>query len=369
MPDGMNRGAATVESAAGLTPRKERGAGRVLEDAEARATLTKMVPEQREQQPSCAKCSKGVEGELFLYPTERALDGGETVSLCAECFSHKGVDEDSLVVTRQHAGSPPESADERFEALTTAARVLLRKRISDEDKIIPTLKLAHKRGWRAPKILYNAVRLVEVAEGVPILERTGLTANLHKSLKTGVPSDITIGLFPRKRVTPEKELSDAYEKVLRNEGLDWDRHGGQFTYDFHDYYLLLRVEQSWFSKQMQGGWPPPRLVGRVARATLKEFSERLVIRQSGGEMKQGNLISAMVAYLMSHSLLSGTEVADQKEIHRLLNNYVLCETPRKRLLPEGSYGSTSEVVQLKRDIKKIAQMEERIPDRGPYEIK
>jgi hypothetical protein len=331
-----------------------------------------MVPEEREQQPRCADCGNRAEGELFLYPTDRALDGGETVGLCAECFIRKGVDEDSLVVTRLHAGVPAESSDERFEALTAAARVLLRKRIADEDKIIPTLRLAHKRGWRAPRILYEAVRLVEVVEDVPILERVGVKVRGHRSLEAGDLTDFAISLFPRSKTATAKEIANAYEKALRAEEVKWGQGGGRISYDLHQvrgYYLLLTVERTWFSERRQGDWPSPSLVGKVARAALEEVSERLVIRQSGPKMEPENLIPAIVAYLMSRSLPTDTEIAGRKEIHRLLNEYVLCQTSWKRSLPEGSYANTSEIVQLWRDVGKIALMEERIPDRGPYEIK
>jgi hypothetical protein len=140
------------------------------------------LPKERREQAYCAECGGTTEGELFLYPTERALTGAETAGLCAECFSHKEDEKDRIVITRRASGAPAENPDERFEAVFEAARALLREKIGDEDKVIPTLKLAHRRGWRAPRLLYNAVRVVEVVEGVPILERTGVTVRGSKGL-------------------------------------------------------------------------------------------------------------------------------------------------------------------------------------------
>jgi hypothetical protein len=56
------------------------------------------LSEERGEQACCAECGGGAEGELSLYPTERALDGGEADGLCARCFSRKG--EDRIVITR-----------------------------------------------------------------------------------------------------------------------------------------------------------------------------------------------------------------------------------------------------------------------------
>jgi len=134
------------------------------------------------------------------------------------------------------------------------------------------------------------------------------------------------------------------------------------------YYLLLTVERSGFSKIREEDWPSPSLVGKIAEAGLEEFSERLVVRNRGDEWKPENLIPATVAYLLRNSRPVGTEIEGRKEIHRLLNEHVLCEVPWKGRLAEKNYADDKMAKQLWRDVKKIKQMEDRVPDRGPYEI-
>jgi hypothetical protein len=271
-----------------------------------------------------------------------------------------------------HAGHPAESPGERFAALFKAARVLLREQIGDEDKIIPTLRLAHQRGWRAPRIQYDTVRVVEVVEDVPILERVGVTARGRRSLLTDVLTDFVITLWPRSKKVSAKEIAGAYEKALKAEEVEWGKAGGRITYDLNQvrgYYVLLTVERSPFSKMRGEAWPSPSLAGKVAGAPLEEFSDRLVIRRAGPKMNSETLIPAVVAYLLRHSLAVGTEIGGYKEIHRLLNEHVLCEVPWKRRLPEKDYANDPLAKQLRRDVKKIEQAEERLPDPGPYEIK
>jgi len=320
---------------------------------------------ERGEQARCAECGGGAEGELFLYLTEQALDRGEADSICARCFSRKG--EDRIVITRRASGAPAVSPDTRFEALLKAGRVLWREQISDENKIIPTLRLAHRRGWRAPRIQYSTVRVVAVVEGVPILERVGVTVRGRRSLRTGALTDFAICLWPCSKIITPEEIAGAYKQALKAEGVKWGRAGGRITYDLmqvRGYYLLLAVERSGFSEIREENWPPPSLVGKVAQAALEEFSERLVIRRAGGAMKAKNLIPAMVAYLMRNSLPVGTEVAGRKDINVLLNRYVL---PDDQLLEVGYSGPRSN--QLWENVRIIAQREEQIPDSGPYEIK
>lgn len=328
--------------------------------------LVTILPEQAH----CAECGGRAEGDLFLYPTEQALAGAETASLCALCFSHKEDHTGHIVVTRMHAGHPAESPGERFAALFKAARVLLREQIGDEDKIIPTLRLAHKRGWRAPRIQYGTVRVVQVVEDVPILERVGVTARGRRSLLTDVLTHFAITLWPRSKKVSAKEIAGAYEKALKAEGVEWGKTGGRITYDLNQvrgYYVLLTVERSPFSKMREEAWPSPSLVGKVAFAALEEFSERLVIRRTGPQMSAENAILAMAAYLMKTSLPRGTEIERPKEINQLLNEHVLRQIPSQVELAEGWASSRSN--QVWRGVDKITEVEMRTPERGPYEIK
>jgi hypothetical protein len=326
------------------------------------------LPEERREQACCAECGVSTEGELFLYPTERALDGREADSLCATCFSRKG--EDRVVITRQASGAPTESPGERFEALFKAARVLLREKIGDEDKIIPTLKLAHKRGWRAPRVLYNAVRVVDVVDGVPILERSPATFRGSKSLLPPHALNSFNGcFFPYKRTITAEEIARAYQKALENEGVGWGRTGARITYEFTGWYLWLSVERSGFwERGPDAPWPSPSLVGKLARVALEEYSKSLIIRERGRKKELENIIPAMVAYLLRNSFPVGTELAGRKEIQRLLNCHVLCEIPWKNL-PEDGYANTGEVVQLWNDVGWVKDLAERVRDPGPYEIK
>jgi hypothetical protein len=163
------------------------------------------------QHACCAECGRATDGELFLYPTEKALAGVETSRICAECFSFKG--EDRIVITRALPGSPTESPDETFGALFKAARVLLSERIEGEDKIIPTLRLAQRMGRAAPRMLYSIVRVVQVVKGIPILERVGVTASAHRNFATNTLADFVISLWPRAEKVAAKEIADSTRRL------------------------------------------------------------------------------------------------------------------------------------------------------------
>jgi len=310
---------------------------------------------------------------MFLHPPMKVLEGlkdDEVQSLCATCYFVKAKDESRIVITRLHAGRPAEDPDERFGELFKAARILLREKIADEDKIIPTLRLAHQRGWHAPLIHHNAVRVINVVDGALILERFPVTFSSSRSpLPPYALYSINGSVFPYKRLAKADEISRVYQKVLENEGLEWGENGTRITYEFQGWYLWLSVERgSFIAGTSHGPWPPPHIVGSVAHAAIQEFSNYLVIRRRGGQKNADNLVPAMVAYLLRNSLSVDTEVGGRKEIHRLLNRHVLCDVPWK-LLPEDGYANTSEVVQLWNNAKWIQNMAERIRDPGPHEIK
>ena len=285
--------------------------------------------------------------------------------MCATCYCAVGKDECRIVVTRRHAGRPSEDPDERFGELFKAARILLRERIADEDKIIPTLNLAHQRGWHTPRIHHYAVRVVNVVDEVPILERIPVTFSSSRGpLPPYTLYSINGSVFPYKRLATAEEIARGYQQVLDNEGLEWGENGTRMTYEFQDWYLWLSVERgSFIAGDSHGPWPPPRFVGRVAHAAIQEFSNHLVIRRRGGQKNLDNLIPAMVAYLLRNSIPVGTEVEGRKEVHRLLNRHVLCDVPWKPL-PEDGYANTSEVVQLWNNVTWIQNMAERISDPG-----
>jgi hypothetical protein len=336
----------------------------------AQLLLVKGRPKDR--QTSCASCGSR-QAELFLHPPSRVLEGleGDAVqALCATCFGTIGKDESRIVITRRYAGRPSEDPNERFSELFKAARILLREKVSDEDKILPTLNLAHQRGLHAPRILFNSVRVVNVVDGVPILERFPLSFSCTRSLyPPHTLYSINGSMFPYKRAVKADEIARVYQKVLENEGLSWGGESTRITYEFMDWYLWLSVERgSFIGGSTQAEWPPPRFVGKVAHAALQEFSKHLIIRQRGGQKNPDNLIPAIVAYLLRNSLPVGTEVEGRKEIHQLLNRHVLCDVPWKRL-PEDGYANTGEVVQLWENAKWIENMATRIRDPGPHEIK
>jgi hypothetical protein len=327
---------------------------------------------KEDRQTSCAACGTR-QAELFLHPPTKVLEGleGDEVHvLCAGCYCAKGKDESRIVITRQHAGWYAEDPNERFSELFKAARILLREKVSDEDKILPTLKLAHQRGWRAPRILYNHVRVTNVVDGVPILERFPVTfSGTRGPMPPYTLYSFGGSVFPYKRLVKADEIARVYQKTLENEGVEWGENGTRITYEFQTWYLWLSVERgSFIGGTSRGPWPPPRFVGRVAHAALQEYSEHLIIRQRGGQKSPDNLIPAMVAYLLRNSIPLGTEVEGRKEIHQLLNRHVLCDVPWKRL-PEDGYANTGEVVQLWDNVKWIENMERRVYDPGPHEIK
>jgi hypothetical protein len=173
---------------------------------------------------------------------------------------------------------------------------------------------------------------------------------------------------PRRESGREGD-SRLYEKALKAEGVEWGETGGRITYDLHQvrgHYVLVTVERSPFSRMREGAWPSPSLVGKVSHDALAEFPGQLVIRQAGPQMGAENLILAMVAYLTQHPLPMSTMVVGTGEMHRLLNEYVLCEVPWKGRPPEKNYSDHSLAKQIMGNVKRIKQMEDRIPNRGPY---
>jgi hypothetical protein len=85
-------------------------------------------------------------------------------------------------------------------------------------------------------MLYDAVRVASVVDGVPILERFPVTFSGSRGpLPPYTLYCINGSVFPYKRLVKADEIARVYQKALENEGLEWGENGTRITYEFQDY--------------------------------------------------------------------------------------------------------------------------------------
>lgn len=314
----------------------------------------------------CPRCGRDVE-EMFRLRPAVLRHSEEKSGICARCFAAGRQDKPYIIANNLHRCSPAESNDELFAGLFKAARLLLQEG-EDEDRIVPTLMLAHKSAWRVQGLFYANVSMVDVVNGVPILQQSRIIVRGYEekwsagvSPQKRIPESICITLLPHWRPITAEEIILAYEMDVRRGHGDWDSREGRVWYRVSEdplQYIDLYVER--INPDIPDNlrildWPSSNIVGAVAKAALNEYSGGLGLqaRERGGPMEAETLVPAMVALLLSNNITKEEGHVNRAEIHRLLNEYVFCEIPWKRLPASGVGTNLSR--QLWRDVDKMKE--------------
>jgi hypothetical protein len=295
-------------------------------------------------------------------------------------------------------GSSPEPAliEERFGELFKAARILLRKGVSEET-IIPTLAYAYNarlawalaeeknqlisawtdpEAWRAEAELFAerhpSLRLVEIVDGLLVVERLSVYAYVHTPVYVGEwdaaprPSDrvrvgwdteVVIAIYPHSRQASSESVASLYREATSANGLAVGESDTEsLAVERRENYTLIIVKHR--DKTIPNGpkglswrpvFPPPDRVGAyygllMGTAYGQGFASHLNTRKRGRAPEPDTLIPACVALYLRPA------VGSRVEVHKMLNEHVLRDTWKK--LPEESYG-TSKVNQLWRDVEKV----------------
>jgi hypothetical protein len=311
-------------------------------------------------QKRCASC--GSFQELSLYP---AQPPDKAHLFCAECIQRLEEGERLyLVFTSEY--EPPGPPEVGFWWLFKAARALIKKGAINEDQILPTLVFAHEidRGTAggAPAASFNsglpglqAWETVERVDGIDILEEVPMRADfLLKLGPTGnkaeaVPEGVLIQVSFRKKAVEPKRVGSIYSEKLAAKGISFGSvSSGSIDYVFVRNRLYLTVGLKKAPTVDGRAFPPPGLVEAFYSGLLRDSAQRLTTRGKQFEVNKqlgaSNLIPSSVAFLLRAS----GGIQDRKEIHRLLNDQVFGE----KKFDEYGYASTSDVVQLWRDVPK-----------------
>jgi hypothetical protein len=344
------------------------------------------VPEQ-EKIEHCVSCGKPVAGRLITEIDDetpgRLIRGIDAVSLCEECIarlqSRGGV---GVWVHTEEEPPPPEA---RFDELFKAARVLFKEGITKEDQIFPTLAFANEIGqgtehlvaekerlarakvdgetWEREANLflskYGRLRPVRIVDGILILERLPVSIVIHNHQATEIPEEVAISIYPHPQPAQPEHVASLYSKTLSAAAVPCEEdQRATMGFDFRSWYLIVTAQRADVRERLKrtgvaqpidaASFPHPRLVQEFYRMLLgvpssDGFARYLVTRERGGAPEADNLIPACVAfYLRNYGKIEGRKV-----IHRLLNEYVLCET--WKTLPEDAF-SSSETNQFWRDV-------------------
>ena len=300
---------------------------------------------------------------------------GDFVPVCAACISRirAGAGWGYQLPTKNDSPLPvsdgKESAEERFDAVFKASRVLLEEG-AREDRIIPTLALAHLLGGGVPRLAaqkeqlvrlrgdeqawnieadrfarrYSGLRPVRVVDRVLILERRRVLVTINYAPIAKTPEGVTISVFPhRTPVANAKEVASLYERTLLDAGIAHDeRCSVRLGSTLYNKRLEIWIEPGAIVERTmvtegftvpQPGWrldkkasfPHSRLVGDlcaalVAAASAEGFDADIPTRRRSHPPEPENLVPACVAFLLK------SYGVDHQEIYRLLDERVLDET-------------------------------------------
>ena len=335
----------------------------------AHITPREMNPPEQEKVEPCTSCGKPSANSLAIEPDDMAL--------CSSCADRLRAEE----------------AEERFDKLFRAARVLLREGIGQEDRIIPTLALANysceggsylsvshrfenleegSEAWEreadAFVSIYGSLRPVRVVDGILILERLPISVQIKRDPDTKQPKKVRLFAYAHRRPAKPEDVGSLYERTLSREDVPYGLPMlGQMSFDFWNGYLVVDVTRPTIHRGYRKApgsrhslraeaapFPTPRIVQGFYEMLLGEpegdgFYKDLATRTRGDAPKAYNLIPACVAFCLRNT----GKIQGHKEIHRLLNRHVLCET--HKVLPEEGV-ATSESNQLWRDVNDRAKV-------------
>jgi hypothetical protein len=295
----------------------------------------------------------------------------------------------------------PKLIEERFGQLFEAARMLLTEKVTEEERIIPTLAFANDvqllwtlqaekkrlvaangdpKAWEREAEMFAwehpGLRPVEIAHGTLLLERLPVYVYLHNPVYAGEwdaqptakerarmlwDMEVVIAVYPHTRPASSERVADLYERTLSAAGdSSWDSHEsrtGSMCAEYREDHLLIVVEHA--DKTVPAKYrgtefrkpkfPLPAKVGEhyellMGKPSGAGFARHLTTRKRGPAPEAVNMVAACVAFHLR------TFIESPKEIHRVLNEHVLGET--RKSLPEAGY-SSSETNQLWRDVEKL----------------
>jgi hypothetical protein len=245
----------------------------------------------------------------------------------------------------------------RCTAVFSAARVLLKERVTDEREIVPTLAFAAHAGARwapvneklpeyfrevRPEVFaqtYKGFKLVRVVDGVPVLRQEPAVVEVERYAGTELPRRICIRAFSRS--AKSKFIATLYEQTLLEEHIPYDRckRISFPSTEVADAHLIIAVgpdrevtpeeagvlsENSW---RRRPSFPPPSLVrdyykmmlGSVYGGQFKGFSYALPGRQSGPKSGEKFLKACLAAHVNDHK--ESSELRSRAA--RLMNRHVL----------------------------------------------
>jgi hypothetical protein len=284
---------------------------------------------------------------------------------CAECIQRLE-DGERLYLVFTSEYEPPGPPEEGFWWLFKAARALIKKGVIQEDQILPTLVFWHEidRGAAggAPAGSFDgglpssqAWETVERVDDIDILEEVPIRADFLLKVgptgnkAEGVPHRVLIQVSFHKKAVEPKRVGAIYAEKLAAKGISFGSvSSGSIDYVFERNRLFLTVGLKKGPTVDGRAFPPPRLVEAFYSELLGDPGQRLTTRGKqfvvNKQLGASNLIPASVAFLLRAS--GGLQ--GRKEIHRLLNDQVFGE----KKFDESGYASTSDVVQLWRDVPK-----------------
>jgi hypothetical protein len=290
-------------------------------------------------------------------------------------------------------------AEERFKELFKAARVLLREGIDQEDQLIPTLALANEicrdgsylgikhcfeklaqdsEAWEreadAFVSTYGRLRPVRVVDGILILERLPLSIKIKYKRKTEQPEEVMFFVYAHRQLAKPQHVASLYEKTLLAADVPYGEfRAGRMGFEFCGNHLLITVGRGTIGRSVSPSehsgaifqidvtpFPSTRIVQEFYEMLLGKssgdgFRKDLATRTRGGAASADNLILACVAFYLKNT----GKIKSRKEIHRLLNEHVLCES--HKTLPEEGYTS-SETAQLWRDVNHPTKVRKPLTD-------
>ena len=300
-------------------------------------------------------------------------------------------------VTRLMDNPPdPASIEQRFGELFKVARVLLSEGVSEEEIIVPTLALANhvrlawtlekersrlvdargvSEAWEHEAEVFAArhvgLRALDVVDNILIVERLPAYVHVHTPTyvdewdsgpeageRVGVSWDteVVVAVYPHSQPATPESVASLYEAALSSHGLTYgDAVMASLAVERREEYMLIIVEhrdRTLPIKPDEPGWNPmfplPERVGEyygllMGKPSGRGFAGHLTTRKSGPAPDPGTLIPACVAVYLK------TVLSSPKEIHKLLNQHVLRETPKE--FPEEGI-TLSESTQLWRDVRK-----------------
>jgi hypothetical protein len=218
---------------------------------------------------------------------------------------------------------------------------------------------------------YGSLRPVRVVDEILVLERLPVSVKVGYDPDQENPKEVVVRVYAHRRPAKPEHVATLYEKTLVDAGISHDeQRTGHMGFDYYGPNLILMIRHGELVTRLNSprlGWridrspfPHPRLVQEFYRMLLGAPSgeglvQHLTTRTRGGVPAAINLVPACVAfYLREYG-----KIESRKEIHRLLNEHVLCET--SKTLPDETYGSSA-TNQLWRDVSNHAKVRDPLRD-------